>query len=227
LEFRIARPPATATRLTLLALLDSPSATGAYRFVITPGSETTAEVSACVYPRRAIEKLGIAPLTSMFLFGETGSHSIPDWRPEVHDSDGLLIETSDGTWLWRPLENPERSHRITRFALDNPAGFGLLQRDRAFSSYDDLESRFETRPSYWVAPRAAWGKGVIELVEIPNAAEWNENIVAYWVPELKARKGDELAFEYTLSAYTEEPSRPPLLRARSTRVRPGKDVQLY
>src|SRR5262245_54914980 len=111
--------------------------------------------------------------------------------------------------------------------MENPAGFGLLQRDRAFDSYQDLESRFEQRPSYWVEPKGAWGKGAVELVEIPSDVEWNDNIVAYWVPEKAPAKGDEYGLEYTISAIGDEPVKPLLARATSTRVRPGKDAQLF
>jgi glucans biosynthesis protein len=226
-EFWIEKPQTASRSLTLCALLDSPSATGAFRFVITPGDVTSADVTARIYPRRAIEKLGLAPLTSMFLFGEAGRREIRDWRQEVHDSDGLAIESGDHTWTWRTLENPQRTHRITRFAQENPAGFGLLQRDRAFTSYQDLESRFESRPSWWVAPRTPFGKGAIELVEIPNNAEWNENIVCYWVPEKPAEKGAEIALDYTLSAFLDDPAHAAPARAVSTRTGAAQDAQLF
>lgn len=226
-EFWIEKPAPGAARITVYALLDSPSTTGAFKFVIAPGAQTIADETAFLYPRRPIEKLGIAPLTSMFLVGEAHLHPVDEWRPEVHDSDGLSVASADGAWLWRPLANPERTHRITRIELENPAGFGLFQRDRAFASYEDLESRFESRPSYWVAPRGAWGKGAVELVEIPSEVEWNENVIAYWVPDKPVAKGDELEFELALSAFMDDPSRPPLARATSMRVKAGKDAPLF
>jgi glucans biosynthesis protein len=150
-----------------------------------------------------------------------------DWRPEVHDSDGLLIANADETWTWRRLSNPERTHRVTRFEGPTPAGFGLLQRDRDFESYQDLESRFEHRPSYWVTPRSGFGDGAVELVEIPSPAEWNDNIVAYWVPKATAAKGQELRFEYSVSSFGDDPARPPLAYLDSARTRPGKDAHLF
>ena len=226
-EFWLEKPKPGASALTLYALLDSPSTVGAFRFSITPGTRTAAVVSAFLYPRHGVEKFGLAPLTSMFLLGEARSREIADWRPEVHDSDGLLVAGADGSWLWRPLDNPERSHRVTRLPIESPAGFGLLQRDRNFESYQDLESRFEKRPSYWVEPRGAWGKGAIELVEIPSDLETNDNVVAYWVPEKAPGPGEELAVEYALIAFTHDADKPPLARATSTRVRPGKELQLF
>jgi glucans biosynthesis protein len=226
-ELRLERPAPGASAVVVEALLDSPGTTGAYRFVITPGPRTTAEVTACLFPRHAIGKLEIAPLTSMFLYGEDGLHRTSDWRPEVHDSDGLLVAGRDGSWLWRPLSNPLHIHRVTRLPAGDLAGFGLLQRDRSFASYEDLESHFERRPSLWITPRGDWGEGELELVEVPNDAEWNENIVASWVPARPVRGGEELRFEYSLSAQLEEPDRPPLARVRATRVKPSPEAPLF
>jgi glucans biosynthesis protein len=226
-EFWIEKPAPDARQLVVHALLDSPSLTGACRFVLEPGAQTAADALVCIVPRRPVEKLGLAPLTSMFHFGEDGLRRTPDYRPEVHDSDGLLIHDARGEWLWRPLRNPPREHRVTRFALENPAGFGLLQRDRSFESYADLEARYELRPSLWVEPRGSWGKGAVELLEIPTPGEWNDNVVAYWVPEQALTAGQELRLEYRMTAATEEPARPPLLHARSARMRPGKEAQLF
>jgi periplasmic glucans biosynthesis protein len=226
-EFWIEKPAAESRQIRLYALLDSPGLAGAYQFVVTPGAETTVDVTASLWPRHPVEKLCVAPLTTMFQFGEDGQHRMPDYRPEVHDSDGLLLDDGHGQWLWRPLRNPEHTHHISRFVLENPAGFGLLQRDRAFTSYEDLQARFETRPNYWVAPRGGWGKGAVELVEIPTPAEWNDNIDVFWVPEQPLAEGEERRIEYTLTASLDAPSRPPLARTRSTRIGPGKQGQLY
>ncbi len=225
-EFWIETPAPAASALTLFALLDSPSVAGAYRLVLTPGAETRLDVTASLFPRRPIEKLGCAPLTSMFLFDELSSCT-NDWRPEVHDSDGLLIANADGTWTWRRLSNPERTHRVTRFEGPTPAGFGLVQRDREFASYEDLESRFEHRPSYWVTPRSGFEMGAVELVEIPSPAEWNDNVVAYWVPKIAIEKGTELRLEYSVSAFADDPSRPPLARLEDARSRAGKEAHLF
>lgn len=226
-EFWIEKPAPDARQLVVHALLDSPSLTGACRFALEPGAQTAADVLACFVPRRPVEKLGLAPLTSMYLFGEDGLRRMPDYRPEVHDADGLLVREAGGAWLWRPLRNPPREHRVTRLALENPAGFGLLQRDRAFGSYEDLEARYELRPSLWVEPRGAWGRGSVELLEIPTPVEWNDNVVAYWVPEQPLKAGQELRLEYRLHATTLEPQQDALLRAHSARLRPGKDAHLF
>ncbi len=180
-EFWIERPRANATALTIYGLLDSKRVTGAYKFVVTPGSETVLTVNSRVFPRDTSPKLGIAPLNTMFLFGEN-QPGVDDYRPKVHDSDGLSIQTGDGEWIWRPLVNPKRL-LVTSFAATNPRGFGVMQRDRAPTSYEDPEALYERRPSLWIEPIGAWGKGRVELVQIPTPDETNDNIVAYWVPE--------------------------------------------
>jgi glucans biosynthesis protein len=179
-EFWIVKPAPEAKSLVVYALLDSPRATGAYRFEIAPGDETVMDVRARVFLRAKVATLGIAPLTSMYAFGENQPHRT-DFRPEVHDSDGLLVATGEGEWLWRPLINPRRV-LTTSFSMSGLRGFGLLQRDRRFESYEDAEARYELRPSAWVEPVGDWGAGRVELVQIPTPDETNDNIVAYWVP---------------------------------------------
>lgn len=220
-EFWIERPRPDATALTVYALLESESVTGAYRFVIHPGKETLSDVDTHLYARQRVAKLGIAPLTSMYLFGEERSRFVPDFRPEVHDSDGLLIGNRTGEWSWRPVANPERWHRVSRFQNDDSLGFALLQRDRDFASYQDLESHYEQRPSYWVEPVGNWGKGAVELVEIPSDSETNDNLVAYWVPDGGVERGSEFHYSYRLHAYLNSAERPPVGRTQATRLHPG------
>jgi glucans biosynthesis protein len=196
-EFWLERPDKDATGLTIHALLDSPSVAGAYRFIIKPGVNTVMDVKASLFFRKPVKKLGIAPLTSMFFHGENTERCYDDFRPEVHDSDGLLIAHNNGEWLWRPLNNPQEL-QINSYGDANPAGFGLMQRDRLFDHYQDLASYYHRRPSLWVEPLGDWGKGAVELVEIPTDAERNDNIVAYWVPDKKIQPGKEMQFEYRL-----------------------------
>jgi periplasmic glucans biosynthesis protein len=216
-DFWLVKPHPNDRELTIYALLDSRSVAGAYQFQIRPGEITQFEVHAELFPRRAIAKLGIAPLTSMFFYNEdNGARRGDDFRPQVHDSDGLMSETGHGQWIWRPLQNP-RELRVNRFADENPHGFGLVQRDRNFSHYQDLESLYESRPSYWVQPLGDWGKGGVELVEIPSDEEIHDNIVAYWVPAQPVQAGKPLSFAYLLSAFAYEPNWPPGGRAIATR----------
>ncbi|MBX3606413.1 MAG: glucan biosynthesis protein G [Piscinibacter sp.] len=206
-EFWIERPAPDATALVIHALLESPRAAGAYRFTVRPGDSTVIVVQARLFLREGITTLGLAPLTSMFQHGENQPRP-GDFRPEVHDSDGLSIASSDGEWLWRPLSNPKQP-LVTSFALRDPAGFGLMQRDRSFTSYEDLEARYEQRPSAWVEPQGAWGPGRVELLQLPTPDETNDNVVAYWVPERLPAPGQPLDFAYRLHWQGERQQRPP------------------
>ncbi|WP_243651574.1 glucan biosynthesis protein [Thiobaca trueperi] len=196
-EFWLRKPERDATEITAYGLLDSESVAGAYRFVIRPGVETVIDVKAHLFLRKSVQKLGIAPLTSMFFHGENTDRFMDDFRPEVHDSDGLLVETGHGERIWRPLVNPI-GLRVSDFQVENPRSFGLFQRDRDFTNYEDLEAHYQNRPSVLIEPIGDWGKGVVELVEIPSSAELYDNIVAYWIPEQATRSGQELEFAYRL-----------------------------
>jgi glucans biosynthesis protein len=207
-EFWLERPAAGATSMVIYALLDSPRVAGAYRFAVFPGEQTKVDVESRLFLRAEIEKLGIAPLTSMFFFGENSDRRFDDFRPEVHDSDGLLLAGQSGEWLWRPLDNRPALH-VSSFELNDPKGFGLIQRDRDFDHYHDLEARPDLRPSTWVAPRGNWGPGRVELVEIPTNRETNDNIVAYWVPRQPLPAGVPHTFAYSMAWYSDDKTRPP------------------
>lgn len=194
--FWLERPPPGARELRFHALLDSPRATGAYRFTVRPGTTTTVDVQARVFLRAEVATLGIAPLTSMFLAGENQPVA-DDYRPEVHDSDGLQIAGGGGEWLWRPLANP-RGVFVTSFAMPALRGFGLMQRDRAFAHYQDLEARYERRPSAWVEPVGDWGSGRVELLQFGTPNETHDNIGAYWVPAQAPRPGRPLDIAWRL-----------------------------
>lgn len=194
-EFWIEHPKPSAPELIIYALLDSPRATGAYRFVLRPGATTVLDVDARLFLRRSVTKLGLAPLTSMFFFGANQRSAREDYRPRVHDSDGLSIQVTENDWIWRPLVNPKRL-LVTSFALTSPRGFGLLQRQRAFGDYEDLEARYDLRPSAWVELKGPWGPGRVELVQIPVPDETNDNIVAYWVPDWPPQPKEALPFSY-------------------------------
>lgn len=179
-SFWLERPAAGARAIRFHALLEGPRVVGAYSFLLRPGADTVVEVQARLYLRAGVATLGIAPLTSMFLMGENQPAG-NDYRPEVHDSDGLLVESGDGERLWRPLTNPSRPF-VTSFALKSVRGFGLLQRDRAFASYEDLEAQYQRRPGAWVEPLGDWGPGRVELLQFGTPDETHDNIAAYWVP---------------------------------------------
>jgi len=202
-EFWIERPNPQDKHVVFYALLDSKSATGAYRFDLYPGEDSVLKVQARVFMRGPVTRLGIAPLTSMFLYGPNQQRDANNFRPALHDSNGLAIHTGDGEWLWRPLNNPKHV-ALSAFTVNNPRGFGLLQRGRDFSAYEDLKDRYDLRPSAWIEPQGDWGRGKVELVEIPTPDETNDNIVAFWTPEQLPPKGQPIRADYTMHWTTDE-----------------------
>ncbi|AIC17575.1 MULTISPECIES: glucan biosynthesis protein G [Pseudomonas] len=204
-EFWIQQPKPTDKHLVIFALLDSPRATGAYRLTLRPGSDTIVDVKAKMFLRDKVGKLGIAPLTSMFLFGANQPSKVLNYRRELHDSSGLSIHAGNGEWIWRPLNNPKHL-AVSNFSVENPRGFGLLQRGRDFSHYEDLDDRYDKRPSAWIEPKGDWGKGTVDLVEIPTADETNDNIVAFWSPEKQPEPGQAFDFAYRLHWTMDEAS---------------------
>jgi len=215
--FWLEQPAPESNTVVVYALLDSPSITGAYRFAITPGEPLLMDIDAALYPRQPIERLGLAPCTSMYQHGENDRRLANDWRPEIHDSDGLALWTGNGEWLWRPLTNP-RTLQFNAFADDNPRGFGLLQRDRAFDHYQDDGVFYDKRPSLWVEPKGRWGAGAVQLVEIPTVDETFDNIVAFWHPQRPVQPGEELLVGYRLYWGGEAPARPPMGACVATRT---------
>ena len=220
-RFWIERPAASADAIVVHALLDSPGCTGAYRFGIYPGARTTLDVEAVLFARRPLRHVGLGPLTSMFLHGAADPAEVPDYRPAVHDSLGLAMHTGSGEWLWRPLQNPARL-QLSAFLDRSPKGFGLIQRHRSFDAYQDLEARYERRPSAWVTPRGNWGEGQVQLVEIPSDAETNDNVVAYWRPRLPIEPGAPFSFSYRLTW----PDRAPLPRGLAPVLRTARGRSL-
>ena len=198
-EVWIETPGPAADRVTIFGLLDGASVTGAYRFDLYPGTDSVLEVSATVFPRRAGVKIGLAPLTSMFFTSQNDRRFSDDFRPELHDSDGLLLHSGTGEWIWRPLRNP-LGQEVSTFIDKDTQGFGLLQRDRVFEDYQDLDLAYELRPSYWIEPRGNWGEGRVELVELPTQDETNDNIVAQWVSNEPVEAGKAITFGYTVTA---------------------------
>jgi glucans biosynthesis protein len=207
--FWIGTPEDGARTVEILALLESPSLTGAYRFRVTPGDPSVMRVETSLHPRSAIARLGLAPLTSMFLHGQNGpgapgAEPFDDFRPQVHDSDGLAVATR-GDRLWRPLVNGRRAPQISAFAVDSLDGFGLLQRERTFSAYLDTQARHESRPGLWVTPESGFGAGAVQLFEIPSREEYMDNIVAAFVAEAPVAAGSALSPRYTLTTVGAEP----------------------
>jgi glucans biosynthesis protein len=218
-EFWLKKPAKNAQSMVVYALLDSQSVTGGYQFTIIPGETTVVKVKSTLFERTKIKQLGIAPLTSMFFYGENTPKPSGQWRPEVHDSDGLLIFSNAGEHIWRPLTDPKKL-LISSFG-GTPRGFGLLQRDRNFSDYEDLEARYDLRPSAWITPDNDWGQGDVRLVEIPSDKEINDNIVAFWVPDQPPAPGTPMNFNYSIHWLSTDPVDPSDSRVTGTYVGKG------
>jgi glucans biosynthesis protein len=107
--------------------------------------------------------------------------------------------------------------RAVAFMDKSPHGFGLLQRDRQFEHYDDLEAYYHDRPSAWVEPIGNWGPGAIRLMELHTDTEVNDNIVAFWTPEQLPPTGEPIVFDYNLHWMGESDHRPPAGYVSSTR----------
>lgn len=195
-RFYVEKPEENATSIRLYALLESKSLTGAYRITLRQGEETATDVELTLFPRVELGHVGLGALNSMFLYGPIG-RGRDDIRPAVHLSDGLAVKTGSGERLWRPLANPT-TLQISAFGDENPLGFGLAQRARDFAAFQDVEQRWELRPSAWVEPVGDWGKGSVVLVEIPSDSQIHENIVAYWRPAAKIPAGQEFSAAYRL-----------------------------
>ncbi|HEY0940882.1 MAG TPA: glucan biosynthesis protein G [Steroidobacter sp.] len=221
-QFWIERPGANSSGIVVHALLDSPSVTGAYRFSIQPGTETIMDVEMTLFPRVDLDNIGLAPLTSMFLFDESERTRIDDFRDEVHDSDGLQVVTASGERLWRPLRNPTEL-QVSAFTAEAPRAFGLVQRSRRMSDYRDFEARYELRPSAWIEPTSDWGKGSVDLVEIPTENETNDNIVAFFRPHYTLPAGKPWHASYRMRWNATPRITPSLGRATATRSGPTLD----
>ncbi|MBA2590007.1 MAG: glucan biosynthesis protein [Alphaproteobacteria bacterium] len=200
--------------VSVYALLDGPSITGAYKFdaMKNQNGAVVMNVHCDLFFRAGISRLGVAPLTSMYWYGENERRAAADWRPEIHDSDGLAIWTGKGERIWRPLVNPPQV-QTNSFLDNNPKGFGLMQRDRNFADYEDDGAHYNKRPGLWVEPKGNWGAGAVQLVEIPTEDETHDNIVAYWRPDSgrdggDITSGDSRSFDYRLYWQNNEPAYP-------------------
>lgn len=218
--FWVEQPASGAKQIIVHALLDSPSVAGALRLAITPGVDTVFDTQVRLYPRVTLERVGIAPLTSMYHFDAANRVGIDDFRPAVHDSDGLAMHNGAGEQIWRPLRNPS-SLQESAFQDRKPRAFGLMQRKRAFADYADSEAHYERRPSAWVEPVGDWGEGAVHLIEIPTKDEYNDNIVAFWRPRAPLAAGREHRFDYRLHWCAKHAWRPELATVARTSVGAG------
>jgi glucans biosynthesis protein len=219
-EFWIKKPGISDSKILIYALLDSKSATAAFRFEIIPGETTKSVVSAEIYLRKPVEKLGLTPLTSMFWYGENSQIPPSQVFPEVHDSDGLQIQTNQGEMYWRPIDNPKKPN-VHPIDLDSPKGYGLIQRDRDFASYEDANIKYHQRPSAWVEPNKSFGKGTLQLFRFPTKLDSDDNVTMIWVPDEIPEIGQPINVEYTIYWNVNPPKK--IIYVVSTRSNQVKD----
>jgi glucans biosynthesis protein len=217
-QFWLVRPAPGATSLVIYALLNSPSVAGAYRFKVHPGTDTVMDVASTLYFRKTVNRVGLAPLSSMYWFGENSLTRPPDWRPMVHDSDGLLManRASPILWQWRPLDVSPYP-RFSDYPQKELTGFGLLQRQRRYTDYLDLEALYHQRPSAWVEAQGDWGTGTVQLLELTPLKEFNDNVVAFWTPYTPPPVGEPWKWQYRLHWSAQAPEPAAVSRVLSTR----------
>ncbi|MBP9887816.1 MAG: glucan biosynthesis protein [Leptospiraceae bacterium] len=226
-EFWIKKPASKDESIKIYALMDGKSAVGAYEFEFIPGKITETRVKAEIILRKEVDRLGIAPLTSMYWYGENSEASHPSAYPEIHDSDGLLVLNANDEWIWRPLENPKKP-TLNSFSSENVRGFGLLQRDREFSSYEDSEMKYHLRPGAWVEPEGDWGKGSVQLYRSPTKQDSDDNIGAFWVPDEMPKVGEALNLSYKIFWVNQNPNSKTIADVVATRVKPvPKETDSY
>ncbi|HME86164.1 MAG TPA: glucan biosynthesis protein [Roseiarcus sp.] len=216
-EFWVEKPAPATNTLTMYALLDSASMTGAFRFTIRPLETTIVDTEMTLIARVAMDKFGIGAMAAAYLFSGLDHRRADDWRAAVYEATGLQILSGKGEWLWRPVSNRE-TLQISAFADLNPRGFGLLQRSRSFDAFYDDEGRWELRPTLWIEPIGDWGEGDLRLLEIPAASENNANIIAQWRPKAGMAAGSSQALAYRQFWCWTPPSRPPLAVCTSSRA---------
>jgi periplasmic glucans biosynthesis protein len=227
-QWWLQEPDQGATELVLDALLDGPSVAGAYEFKIHPGIITAVDIHASLYFRQPVDRLGIAPFSSMYLFGENAKdHFNDNVHPEIHDSDGVLLDTGKDEWIWRPLgqsndpdAGPAKGQQFQdyNFIDENPKGFGLIQRDRDFQHYQDLGMKYNVRPSAWVTTHGDWSKGEVQLLQRPSNDFNTDNVVLFWHPAQPVKAGDHLDLDYTIDFYGNDAQRPPLAFCKQTLI---------
>lgn len=203
-HYWVVKPSAGDRYLIIYALLDSPSVTGAYRFVLRPGEDAIVDVQSRLFLRDSVSKLGIAPLASMFYYGSAQPFNRDNFRPAMHTSGGLLVRDDKDSWTWQPLLNPRRLS-INDYDMQRLTGFGLMQRDHEFSHYQDIDERYDQRPSVWIEPTQNWGAGKVQLIQIPSPDETNDNVVAFWQPQTLPSKGQSYDFNYRMTFTANEP----------------------
>lgn len=215
--FWIEQPSLATNSLVVYALLDSDSLSGAFRLTFRGGEATICDTECTLFPRVAIENIGLGAMSATFLSGSLDRRRSDDVRPNLFDVAGLQMLNGHDEWLWRPIASRE-TLQVSGFQDENPRGFGCLQRDRDFSKFLDDDHHWEMRPSLWIEPIGDWGPGSVNLVEIPSDSEVNQNVVVFWRPKPGLAAGSETAFAYRQYWCWAPPDRPSLATVSVSRA---------
>jgi glucans biosynthesis protein len=205
----IEKPTLAANALVIHALLDSASLVGAFRFTLRPGEATIIDTELTIVARVAVDHVGLGATTGIYLFGGLDRAKTEDVRPAVYEINGLQMLSGQNEWIWRPVANRD-TLQISAFLDKNPRGFGLLQRNRSFYTFQDDDQHWELRPSLWIEPIGDWGEGQLQLLEIPTESENNGNIIAQWLPKAGLEAGAAQSFAYRQFWCWTPPARPTL-----------------
>jgi len=92
---------------------------------------------------------------------------------------------------------------VHNYPVNNVKGFGLMQRDRKFENYQDIELNYEERPSYWIEPVGNWGEGRIELIELATKDETFDNTIVAFIPNRVIEPGKPFSFAYRMRSLTD------------------------
>jgi glucans biosynthesis protein len=211
----LVKPAPGSSEMTVYALMDSSVVTGAYRFVIHPGTDCVVDVESTIYLRKPVQVLELAPLTSMFWHGHGRGVRAGDWHPAQHDSSELVLADGNGEWISRPLDNPLQI-QTTTYSMQQPQGFGLIQQPRDFSAYQGIDTQYQRRPSVWVSPVGDWGEGQVHLVELPTNNPDMDNIDVFWVPATQPQPGQPYHYAYQLRFFNSQHGLIPLAHPIAT-----------
>ena len=174
--FWIEEPPAAAATVRIHALLDSALGDGRLTASTSrPAKSTQMDVEVSIFPRRDLEHAGFAPLTSMYLFDELERASFDDYRPAVHDSDGLMMLTGAGEWIWRPLANP-KTLQVSAFSTSTQRGFGLMQRKRRYGDFSILNRNMSAGRACGSSPSATGARARSSFMRSPRA--WRSTTIS-------------------------------------------------
>lgn len=204
-KFYLVKPSKGDESIIIYAFLNGRSVTGAYSFKITPGTEASVDVKSVLFLRNKVNLLCLAPITSMFWFTLGEPDNFYDYRPSVHNSEGLVL--SDGkNDIYEPLTNyPFHKMINDDISCDSLRYFGLVQRDREYNRYMDPGVKYHLNPNCLIVPQNNWREGSLRLFVLPTLTEWMDNINLFWIPKTLPEPMEPINFDYKILYSLKEP----------------------